>query len=198
MPFLRETEYVGEVVWLGYVLAGQSLRAESVQALDLDFDGASGERHAGFNRASCVRVKNLYPTGTEIRNVRQLSVLSAEELDQIAQEIGLDVLAPSYLGASIVLKGIPDFSHIPPSSRLQVSGGLTITVDMENAPCVLPGREIEADQPGHGVAFKPSAVGRRGITGWVERPGRVQVGDQLNLFVPDQPDWAPLSALVSD
>lgn len=191
MPFLRETEYVGEVVWLGYVPAGQSLRAKAVQELDLAFGGVEGERHEGLNRASCVRVKNLYPTGTEIRNVRQLSVLSEEELDRIAQEIGLDTLDPSYLGASIVLKGIPDFSHVPPSSRLQAHGGLTITVDMENAPCVLPGREIEADQPGHGTAFKPAAVGRRGITGWVERPGRVQVGDQLKLFVPDQPAWAP-------
>ncbi|NOD62591.1 MULTISPECIES: MOSC domain-containing protein [unclassified Ruegeria] len=191
MPFLRETEYAAEVVWLGYVPAGQSLRAEAVQALDLGFDGVKGERHAGVNRASCVRVKNLYSQGTEIRNVRQLSVLSVEELEQIALEMGLDALDPAYLGASIVLKGIPDFSHVPPSSRLQAGSGLTITVDMENAPCVLPGREIEADQPGHGAAFKPAAAGRRGITGWVERPGRIELGDRLALFVPDQPNWAP-------
>ncbi|NOD77114.1 MULTISPECIES: MOSC domain-containing protein [unclassified Ruegeria] len=191
MPFLRETEYAAEVVWLGYVPAGQSLRAEAVQALNLGFDGVKGERHAGVNRASCVRVKNLYSQGTEIRNVRQLSVLSVEELEQIALEMDLDALDPAYLGASIVLKGIPDFSHVPPSSRLQAGGGLTITVDMENAPCVLPGREIEADQPGHGAAFKPAAVGRRGITGWVERPGRIELGDRLALFVPDQPNWAP-------
>ncbi|WP_171186905.1 MOSC domain-containing protein [Ruegeria sp. HKCCC2117] len=191
MPFLRETEYAAEVVWLGYVPAGQSLRAETVQALNLGFDGVKGERHAGVNRASCVRVKNLYSQGTEIRNVRQLSVLSVEELEQIALEMDLDALDPAYLGASIVLKGIPDFSHVPPSSRLQAGGGLTITVDMENAPCVLPGREIEADQPGHGAAFKPAAVGRRGITGWVERPGRIELGDRLALFVPDQPNWAP-------
>ncbi|NOD93019.1 sulfurase [Ruegeria sp. HKCCD4884] len=191
MPFLRETEYAAEVVWLGYVPAGQSLRAETVQALDLGFDGVEGERHAGLNRASCVRVKNLYSQGTEIRNVRQLSVLSVEELEQIALEMGLDALDPAYLGASIVLKGIPDFSHVPPSSRLQAGGGLTITVDMENAPCVLPGREIEADQPGHGAAFKPAAAGRRGITGWIERPGRIELGDRLALFVPDQPNWAP-------
>ncbi|NOD46829.1 MULTISPECIES: MOSC domain-containing protein [unclassified Ruegeria] len=191
MPFLRETEYVGEVVWLGHVPAGKSLRATAVQELDLAFDGVAGERHEGLNRASCVRVKNLYPTGTEIRNLRQLSVLSVEELDQIAQGMGLEALDPAYLGASIVLKGIPDFSHIPPSSRLQAALGATITVDMENAPCVLPGREVEADQPGYGAAFKPAAVGRRGITGWVERPGRIQLGDHLTLFVPDQPAWAP-------
>ncbi len=191
MPFLCETEYSAEVVWLGHVPAGQSLRAKPVNDLDLNFDGVQGERHQGLNRASCVRVANLYQKGTEIRNVRQLSVLSAEELGDIAAEMELATLDPSYLGASIVLKGIPDFSHIPPSSRLQAESGLTITVDMENAPCVLPGREIEADHTGYGAAFKPAAKGRRGITAWVERPGALKRGDKMQLFVPDQPLWNP-------
>jgi len=191
MPFLRETEYTGEVVWLGHVPAGKSLRAEPVQSLEFGFDGLSGERHEGLNRESCVRVKNLYAPGTEIRNVRQVSVLSVEELAAIAADMGLDDLEPSYLGASIVVKGIPDFSHVPPSSRLQAGNGTTITVDMENAPCVLPGREIESDHSGYGAAFKPAAQGRRGVTGWVEHPGKLQVGNQMRLFVPDQPLWRP-------
>ncbi|WP_300071105.1 MOSC domain-containing protein [uncultured Ruegeria sp.] len=191
MPVLRETEFVAEVVWLGHVPAAKSLRAQALNGVSLGFAGDSGARHEGLNRASCVRVKNLYPQGTEIRNVRQLSVLSAEELDAIAREMGLDQLDPSHLGASIVLSGIPDFTHIPPSSRLQAANGLTITVDMENRPCVLPGREIEADQPGYGAAFKPAAEGRRGVTAWVERPGALQLGDTMTLFVPDQRNWAP-------
>jgi len=194
MPTLRETEYQAEVVWLGHVPSGKSLRAGAVDALDLDFSGDKGARHEGVNRASCVRVKNLYPQGTEIRNVRQLSVLSAEEMDTIAAEIGLEQLDPAFLGASIVLRGIPDFTHVPPSSRLQIDGGLTITIDMENRPCVLPGREIEADLPGHGAGFKPAAQGRRGVTAWVERPGPSKLGDRMRLFVPDQRGWAPQGA----
>ncbi|WP_120634269.1 MOSC domain-containing protein [Ruegeria sp. EL01] len=189
MPVLRETEFVGEIVWLGHVPAGKSLRAQTVSALNLGFSGEGGARHEGITRASCVRVKNLYPQGTEIRNVRQLSVLSAEELDAIALKMGLEQLDPSHLGASIVLRGIPDFTHIPPSSRLQAANGLTITVDMENRPCVLPGREIEVDQPGYGAAFKPAAHGRRGVTAWVERPGVLRLGDTMTLFVPDQRNW---------
>lgn len=191
MPFLRETEYSAEVIWLGYVPAGASLRANAADALQLGFEGVQGERHEGLNRASCVRVGNLYPKGTEIRNVRQLSILSVEELDEIAAEMGLDQLDPSYLGASIVLKGIPDFSHIPPSSRLKGDSDVTLTVDMENAPCILPGREIEAEHDGHGAGFKPAAKGRRGVTAWVERPGELRIGDRMKLFVPDQPIWAP-------
>ncbi len=191
MPVLRETNFTAEVVWLGHVPAGDSIRAQAVGSLQLDFSGDSGARHEGVNRASCVRVKNLYPQGTEIRNVRQLSVLSAEEMNATAAEMGLKNLDPSFLGVSILLRGIPDFTHIPPSSRLQGPDGATITVDMENRPCVIPGREIESDLPGHGAAFKPAAEGRRGVTAWVERPGKLNLGDKLKLFVPDQRSWAP-------
>ncbi|KIC41267.1 sulfurase [Ruegeria sp. ANG-R] len=191
MPVLRETEYQAEVVWLGHVPARQSLRAEAVETLCLEFSGDRGARHEGVNRASCVRVKNLYPQGTEIRNVRQLTILSVEEMDAIAAEMGLERLDPVHLGVSIVLRGIPDFTHVPPSSRLQVADGLTLTIDMENRPCVLPGREIESESPGYGAAFKPAAQGRRGVTAWVERPGQLRLGDTLKLFVPDQRPWAP-------
>ena len=101
----------------------------------------------------------------------------------------METLDPIYLGATIVLKGIPDFSHIPPSSRLQGPDGVTLTVDLENRPCIFPGKEIEKDHKGFGPKFKPAATGRRGVMAWVERPGALKIGDQLRLFVPDQPAW---------
>ena len=192
MPTLIESAYSGEVVWLGHVPgARDSLRAEAVDRLELGYAGDAGARHEGTERASCVRVRNLYPQGTEIRNVRQLTILSGEELDGIAADIGLDALDPGLVGASVILRGIPDFTHVPPSSRLQAPSGLTLTIDMENRPCVLPGREIEAEAPGHGTAFKTAAKGRRGVTAWVERPGALALGDRLRLFIPDQRPWAP-------
>ena len=191
MPVLIDSGYKGTIVWLGQATGEGSLRAEAHDQLDLGFQGLSGARHEGENRPSCVRVKNLYPTGTEIRNVRQLSILSQEELAEIAAEIELDTLDPGLLGANLILSGIPDFTHVPPSARLQASDGTTMTIDMENRPCVFPGREIEKDEPGHGTAFKTAAKGRRGVTAWVERPGQLKVGDTLTLFVPDQRAWAP-------
>ena len=191
MPTLIETKYAGEIVWLGHVPAGGSLRAGAVERLDLGFDGDVGARHFGELRPSCVRVRNLYPEGTEIRNLRQLTILSEEELLATAAAMGLDRLDPTLLGVSIVLRGIPDFTHVPPSARLQGPAGVTLTVDMENRPCVLPGREIEAETPGYGAAFKPAAKDRRGVTAWVERPGALALGDRLKLFVPDQRGWAP-------
>ena len=195
MPALEPTDHSARITWLGVspIPEGQgSLRSVPREALTLGFDGPDGEiRHGGRTRPSCARVTSQHAKGTVIANVRQLSIVSREELDAIAAEIGLDAIDPAWLGATVVLEGLPDFTHIPPSSRLQGPDGTTLVVDMENRPCVLPGREIEADRPGHGTAFKAAAKDRRGVTAWVERPGTLRVGDRLRLHIPAQRAWVP-------
>ncbi|KIC21954.1 MOSC domain-containing protein [Leisingera sp. ANG-Vp] len=191
MPVLRDSGFQGEVTWLGHVPADSGLQSVPSDRLQLGFGGIAGERHEGENRSSCVRVRNLYPEGTEIRNVRQVTLLSEEELALIAADMEMERIDPVHLGATIVLRGIPDFTFVPPSSRLQGPDGVTLTVDMENRPCVLPGREIEKDHSGYGARFKPAAQNRRGITAWVERPGALSLGEKLSLFVPDQRSWKP-------
>lgn len=193
MPSLLKTELKGTIVWLGVVADSEkTLRAEKVQKLNLLFTGQQGECHAGLTRPSCSRVLDQFPRGTTIANVRQLSIIAEEELDQIAADICVNKIDPAWLGASIVVRGIPDFSHIPPSSRLQKEyGGTTLCVDMENRPCIGPGEIIEEDSPGHGKAFKAAAEGRRGVTAWVECPGELTVGDTLTVHIPDQRAWIP-------
>lgn len=191
MPALAATQQSGEIVWLGRVDPAGGLRSAQVDTLTLTYAGADGEAHSGLTRASCVRVKSLWSQGTEIRNVRQLSVMSQEQIDEIATACGLDDLDPALLGCSIVVRGISDFTHVPPSSRLQGADGTTIVVDMVNLPCVLPGREIEQAHPTHGAAFKAAAKGKRGVTAWVEHEGVLRVGDTLRLHVPDQRSWRP-------
>ena len=192
MPVMRETEFQGEVTWIGYVPAATGgLRSEQQDQLTLSVDGIAGERHEGALRASCVRVRNLHPEGTEIRNLRQISILSEEELALIAADMGMERIDPVHLGATLVLRGIPDLSHLPPSSRLQGPDGVTLTVDIENRPCIFPAKEIEKDHKGFGPKFKPAATHRRGVMAWVERPGVLKAGETLRLFVPDQPAWAP-------
>lgn len=192
MPALVPTRHVARIVWLGVVtnMDRQELLAEPREVLDLRFDGIAGSVHGGLTRPSCSRVTAQYPKGTEIRNERQLSILSREELDGIAQALGLKRIDPARLGASMMIEGIDDFSHVPPSSRLQAPSGATLTVDMQNRPCQFPARSIERVSPGHGKGFKPAAEGRRGVTAWVAREGRVTLGDELRLHVPDQRPWA--------
>jgi hypothetical protein len=72
---------------------------------------------------------DMYPKGTTIRNVRQLSILSDEEISQIADSLGTEsVMDPRSMGASMVVRGIPDFSHLPPNSRLVTQSGTTVTI----------------------------------------------------------------------
>lgn len=196
MPALKPTDFTATVRWLGRVPeTDEGLRSVAVDHLELGFEGAVGERHSGLTRPSCSRLLSQHPRGTEIRNVRQLAMMSVEEIARIAERMGLGSLEHEWLGTSVVLEGLPDFSHIPPSSRLQGPDGLTLAVDMENRPCVLPGREIETEREGFGKRFKPAAAGLRGVTAWVERPGRLALGDVLTLHIPDQPFWAHIEAV---
>jgi hypothetical protein len=190
MAALELSPLTGRILWLGGVADREAgLPSAPRDALPLTFAGPAGESHAGLTRPSCSRVLALHPRGTEIANTRQLSILSAEDLAGIAAAMGLDRLDPGLVGASMVVDGIPDFTHLPPSSRLQGPDGATLVVDLENLPCTLPARPIETAHPGFGARFKQAARGRRGITAWVERPGTLRMGDALRLFLPAQRPW---------
>ena len=192
MPALKPTDHFGTIIWLGLVRdRAARLEAEAVDRLIARFSGPEGEAHGGLTRASCSRVLSQYPRGTEIRNTRQFSIVSAEELTAIATGMGLAALDPALIGASMVIEGIPDLTHLPPSSRLQAEGGATLVVDMENRACTLPARPIETRHPGFGAAFKSAAAGRRGVTAWVEAEGELRLGQQVRLHVPDQRGWSP-------
>lgn len=191
MPARVSTNCLGRVTWLGCVLdRAADLASQGRQEMFASFAGAADEDHAGLTRASCSRVVTQYPKGTEIRNTRQFSVVSAEELATIAANMGIATLDPSWIGASLVISGLPDFTHLPPSSRLQFATGATLVVDMLNRPCHLPVTVIDRHLPGVGRKFKATARGLRGVTAWVEREGALSLGDEVRLHVPQQRAWA--------
>ena len=82
----------------------------------------------------------------------------------MAGRLDIPEIKPEWVGADMILRGIPDFTLIPPSSRLIFDGGVSLTVDMENAPCKYPAEMIEAAYPGHGMAFPATARSKRGVT----------------------------------
>lgn len=198
MPALVPTSFAGKVVWLGAQpepVERLVIRAVPVAEMALSFAGYAGESHAGLTRPACSRVKAQHPRDTEIRNVRQLAVVSAEEMAEVAAKLGLEAMNYAWVGASLVIEGIPDFSHLPPSARLQGPDGVTLVVDMQNLPCVEPAVTIEAARPGFGKGFKAAAEGRRGVTAWVEREGVLRLGDRVTLHVPEQRAWAHLGVV---
>lgn len=200
MPALLPTDFSGDILWLGRVRdRGQALASQSADALQLSFDGPAGESHGGATRPSCARVSLQHPKGTEIRNVRQVSIVSAEELAQVAARMGLDRLDPAWVGASVVLTGLPNLSLLPPSSRLQAPDGTTLVVDMQNRPCHLPDPVIRAESGGSDPTstFRAAAQNLRGVTAWVEREGTICRGETLRLHIPDQPVWPHLAEACS-
>jgi hypothetical protein len=155
------------------------------QSVTVTFAGFEGETHGGLTRPSCGRVKAQYPRGTEIRNTRQITIVSQEELDEIATTMGVAVVKPEWVGANLVVVGIPNFTKTPPSSRIIFDNDVSLVVDMENGPCVHPGKVIAQHAENDVlVPFAKAALGKRGVTAWVERPGTLTLGERCRLHVP--------------
>ncbi len=164
----------------------RSIVSEPVTEAMLEFEGIEGDCHSGINRAACTRFQELYEPGVSISNSRQLTIVSVEELTEIATDLSLDTLPPTWLGANISLSGIPSLTLLPPSSRLKFPSGAVVVVDLENKPCVYPAKIIESFHPGQGKRFIAAANQRRGFTARVERPGMIGIGDQVEVYIPSQ------------
>lgn len=193
MPILTPTEIRGETVWLGLNRdRARTLESEAVERVEVDYGGFVGESHGGLTRPSCSRVKLQYPKGTEIKNARQVTILSAEELEEVSAAMGLpEPIRPEWVGANMILRGVPRLTELPPGARLIFENGTSIVVDMENGPCKFPAEIIEARHPGKGLSFPKHALGKRGITAWIERGGEISLGDVCALHVPPQRIYEP-------
>ena len=188
MPILKPTDIRGKVTYLGINTdRDATLESASLEQVTASFAGFADDSHRGLTRPSCVRVRLQYPQGTEIRNTRQVTVLSSEELASVADEMGLPgPIRPELVGANLILEGIPDLTLIPPCSRLIFESGVAIGIDMENGPCKYPAEVIDSHYPGLGMSFPKHALHKRGVTGWVDREGVIAVGDVCRLHIPPQ------------
>jgi hypothetical protein len=164
----------------------EDLSSNRIPSVEVTYAGFVGESHSGLVRASCVRVRGQYKEGTKIRNTRQISIVSVEELSLIADAMGIDSLEPEWVGANLLVSGIPEFSKIPPSTRMIFASGASLVVDLENSPCKYPGEIIERHHPGKGELFPKAAYGLRGVTAWVEREGNITTGEAIKVHIPPQ------------
>jgi len=84
----------------------EALEKMLVQTVKVILEGFEGDKHAGLTRLSDVRSASLSP-GTIIRNTRQVSIVSMEELEQIAEALKVPTISAEWLGANLNLLGIP-------------------------------------------------------------------------------------------
>ncbi|TMJ34177.1 MAG: MOSC domain-containing protein [Alphaproteobacteria bacterium] len=187
MPLLTKLTFAGHVEALLKSSDRQTgLEKSRVDGLTLHFEGIEGDCHGGLTRNADVRTIRQYPRDTPICNVRQITLLSLEELAQIAGIMEIPQVKPEWIGANVVTSGIPDLTLLPPSSRLQFPSGATIVVDMENEPCRYPAEIIASHNPQAKVGFVEAAKHKRGVTAWVEREGDITLGDQIAIWIPPQ------------
>jgi hypothetical protein len=167
---------------------GDDLVSRPVDSLDLDFAGIVGDRHAGAMRRSTSR-EPWYPRGTEIRNDRQLTIVSSSELAEVARDMDLPAIEPGWIGANLVFDDIPSLTALPAGTKLLFEGGATVNIEAENGPCRVAGRSIGrhfADRSGLDLLFPKYAQHKRGVVASVEKPGRIRRGEAVTVLVPAQ------------
>ncbi len=149
--------------------------------LRCDLEGIIADGHHGFTKKADVRDKPI-PKGKIIRNWRQWSAVSKEELAEIAEKLSITRVTPEQLFANICFSGIPDFTKLPRGSRIIFPSDLILSVEEDNEPCMTPAREIAKTNsnfnPSH---FMRAAWGLRGLVGVVHYPGSMLQGDKVQV-----------------
>jgi len=174
-------EIEGVVRGVYVALQAGSFLTRALQRVEVTFEGMAGDVHAGLLRSADSRTP-FYPRGTRIRNARQVSLVSTEDLAETAAELGVAELLPEWLGANVLAAGIPHFSLLPSGTRLFFQSGAVLIVYEENNPCKGPGRILQEkypERPELAAAFVNAARHRRGVVGWVELPGAICTGDRV-------------------
>lgn len=173
-----------------YTAPSDDFQTRAMDTLEISFEGIVGDLHAGFTRRSGGR-EPWYRRGTEIRNERQLTIVAADELAQIATGMGIAEVRPQWVGANLLLGGVPNLSMLPSGTMLFFRGGVTLKVDGQNIPCRLAGRAVAeharmADPDAGSLAFPKAARRLRGLVAWVEKPGRIELGEAVSVRIPEQ------------
>ena len=190
MAYVKEISTIGRVeVCLLSPNRATGLEKSPTGALTLTFDGIQGDCHSGATMLSDARTMKQYPRGVTLKNRRQVSIVSVEEMAEIADKLDIPALPPEWVGANLMVSGIPDLTLLPPSTRMMFSSGATLIIDLENQPCKYPAEIIEKHHPGHGSAFVAMAKHKRGLVAWVEREGNIASGDSIRLLLPPQRLW---------
>jgi MOSC domain-containing protein YiiM len=173
-----------KVEFLGVGDEDEGLETRAVPSLELQLEGVTGDKHIGFTRQSDARDEGI-KRGTVVRNWRQWSAVSREELEKIKQALNLPDLSPQLLGANICFSGHDSLTLLPRGSMIWFPSGAVLTVEGENEPCMGPGRAIAKRFPQVKAAQFPKAAKQlRGLVGIVYCAGIVKLGDQAVVRLP--------------
>jgi hypothetical protein len=161
-----------------------SMASVSQKTVMVTFEGFEGDKHSGLTKPSDGRTK-FYPRGTKIRNNRQISIISTEEMLEVANELNIPALLPEWMGANLLVNGIPTLTSLKPNTRLLFTGGPTLLITEENFPCMILTKEICShfkERPDLEVNIIKAAIHKRGLVAVVELPGVIKEGDEVRVL----------------
>lgn len=180
--------FEGQVARVLIAPDADSIESQPLEEVEVTLEGFEGDRHSGLTYRTGGRTL-YYPRGTVIRNSRQVSIVSVEELAEIAAGMNVPQVEPGWIGANLLLQSIPALTLLPPASRLFFARDAVLVVEGENLPCTTSGAAIQArypDVPDLAQGFPKAGLHKRGVVAWVERPGVIRVGDTVRVEVPEQ------------
>lgn len=183
---------VGKVVSVLVCDVPRSIASSPKDEILIHMAGVVGDKHYGSTFPSNARYP-MYPRRTEIRNSRQVSIISVEELEKTAALLNIDRLDPEWYGANLVISGITSLTELPPGTRLTFPNGVVLVGNGENDPCMNVGRIVQENFPDRknlGPEFVKAAISLRGITAWVEHPGSIAKSDIVQVNIPRLYDYA--------
>ena len=148
------------------VITPEWMPGNPVDEVQVTWEGLVGDKHYGLTMKAGSSQKP-YPKGSEVRNVRQISIVSAEELNAVAESMQLPAIDPSWVGANLMLSGVPGLTQ----EFLQVSEGAA-DVRRQVAPQTLDGDDsLEFTRSNAGQRLgKPLGEGRRHVQRVGARP----------------------------
>ena len=159
--------------------------------LILDKNGVIGDRFYGTTRYSNSRQ-------TIVPNNRMWSAVTVEDVaftlarwNKLLMDkqlpARLSELDPAWFGPNICFSGMIGFSLVPPGTKFVFSRGPILIVAEENQPCMLAAEYIADQYPSQDVKpelFVKAALLHRGLVGYVEEGGTIQVGDSATIIYP--------------
>jgi hypothetical protein len=187
---MKTQTITGRIVQTLTTPAQNHFRTTEVPSLTAELQGIPGGRHYGFTRKAGAR-EPWYQRGMEMRSGRQISIVSVEDLAEIGRRMELPRIEPGWIGANMVVAGIPNFTLIPWGARLFCADGAVLVNEGENAPCRFAGAEIAANfstREKLDILFPRAAIHLRGIVASVERAGVIAPG-ALMVQIPEQKLW---------
>lgn len=177
----------GKVEGLYLGLGEEHFLTTPQEKVRVNFGGFEGDRHASMTMRSTSRTSR-YPRNTMIRNSRQVTILSVEELAAMSEELGIAEIRPEWLGGNMLVSGIPMLTLLPRGTRLYFPDRACLVAEGLNQPCTGPGEVIQTHYPevsGLAATFVQAALRRRGLVAWVERPGTISNGDRFEAALPE-------------